>query len=217
MYANDHDEYYPPLWSESGRLMFEPDEVYPEYISYPSYLLSPADPLRAQIGSNAAPAFYFQNSSYFYLGYTVWDDATVAAFALAYRQRHENGLRFDEGAVPVDHEVETLRRLGATNRRETMLTFEQLEEPRWQYTRHGSREIPVLIERPRAYPGQFGLYLGFRLALSKPTVGGAVLYLDGHVEFITYPGKWPMTETTIDILEGLAFPERHPEQGGVTQ
>ena len=125
MYANDHDEYYPPLWSESGRLMFEPDEVYPEYISYPSYLLSPADPLRAQIGSNAAPAFYFQNSSYFYLGYTVWDDATVAAFALAYRQRHENGLRFDEAAVPVDHELETLRRLGATNRRETMLTFEQ--------------------------------------------------------------------------------------------
>ncbi|HIJ73676.1 MAG TPA: hypothetical protein HPP83_06185 [Candidatus Hydrogenedentes bacterium] len=217
MYANDHDEYFPPLSSKPGRLMFEPDEVYPDYVSCPEYLLSPADSLSMEIGSKVAPGFFLENGRYFYLGYTVWDDATAEAFAEACRQRRENGLGFDEGAIPVDHEVETLRRLGATNRRETMLTLEQLKEPRWQYTRHRSSEVPVFIERPRTYPGRLGLYVGFPLPLSRPVVGGTVLYLDGHVEFIRYPGKWPMTETTIGILEGLGSAEGQEAQRDVTQ
>jgi len=33
--------------------------------------------------------------------------------------------------------------------------------------------------------------------------GGNVLFMDGHVEFMRYPGKWPMTEETVEILESL--------------
>jgi prepilin-type processing-associated H-X9-DG protein len=47
--------------------------------------------------------------------------------------------------------------------------------------------IPVLIER---------------VGNHKPK-GGNVAYLDGHVEFIPYPGKWTMTETTVRILNEL--------------
>lgn len=47
--------------------------------------------------------------------------------------------------------------------------------------------VPVLVERPNHH--------------GKP--GGHVLYLDGHVEFVEYPGKWPMTKQTIEGLTAL--------------
>ena len=34
--------------------------------------------------------------------------------------------------------------------------------------------------------------------------GGNVLYMDGHVEWIDYPGKFPMTEEAIAVLLELA-------------
>ena len=33
--------------------------------------------------------------------------------------------------------------------------------------------------------------------------GASVLFLDGHVEFMRYPGKFPMTEKVIKALESL--------------
>lgn len=38
---------------------------------------------------------------------------------------------------------------------------------------------------------------------SHDTPGGNVLYLGGNVEFIPYPGKWPMTERAIALLNEL--------------
>jgi len=47
--------------------------------------------------------------------------------------------------------------------------------------------VPVLIER-----------LG-----NHKDPGGHVLYLDGHVEFVPYPGPFPMTKETVALLESL--------------
>jgi prepilin-type processing-associated H-X9-DG protein len=33
--------------------------------------------------------------------------------------------------------------------------------------------------------------------------GGNVLYLDGHVDFVRYPGKFPMTEKFIEALREI--------------
>jgi prepilin-type processing-associated H-X9-DG protein len=33
--------------------------------------------------------------------------------------------------------------------------------------------------------------------------GGHVLYMDGHVEFVEYEEKWPMTDKTLDALESI--------------
>ncbi len=33
--------------------------------------------------------------------------------------------------------------------------------------------------------------------------GGHVLYMDRHVEFVTYPGEFPMTERFIEALRKL--------------
>ena len=52
-------------------------------------------------------------------------------------------------------------------------------------------KIPVFIER---------------IDNHVPT-GGNVLFLDGHVEFMPYPGNWPMSETTVQILNELDAPE----------
>ena len=46
--------------------------------------------------------------------------------------------------------------------------------------------IPVIIERPDWYEG-----------------GSNVLFMDGHVEFIKYPGPFPMTEAFIEELRSL--------------
>ena len=51
-------------------------------------------------------------------------------------------------------------------------------------------KMPIMIERPNHHVPP----------------GGNVLYIYGHVEFIPYPGKWPMTETTIGTLESLERP-----------
>ncbi len=37
--------------------------------------------------------------------------------------------------------------------------------------------------------------------------GGSVLYIDGHVEFVRYPGEWPVTEESIGILESFDAPQ----------
>jgi hypothetical protein len=167
-------------------------------------LLSPADPIRRQVKSaELTPAFCFENSSYFYIGYAVWDDETVEAFAEAYRRRLEEGLAFDSD-LPVDLPIEKLYRLDEAIRRYGMMTYSESNKPKWEHLHHAGWEIPCLIERPHLYPGPFGLYLGVAVPLSKPTLGGTVLHFDGNTEFIRYPGTWPMTEKTISILTALA-------------
>ena len=50
-----------------------------------------------------------------------------------------------------------------------------------------SSKIPLLIERPGHHDN-----------------GAHVLFMDGHVEFIDYPGKFPMTEEFISELEKIS-------------
>jgi len=48
--------------------------------------------------------------------------------------------------------------------------------------------IPIMWDRPGHHvPG-----------------GGNVLYMDGHVEFVRYPGKFPMTEKFMTRLEEIS-------------
>ena len=201
MYAHDDSrDCFPPLSSEPGRLMFDTEALHPEYLNDPRMLLSHADPLRREIwDAEVPPEFCFENSSYFYLGYEVWDDETVEALAEAYRTHVNQGLRFDS-ELPVDLPVERLVRLG--NHRK-WLTVAEGQKPKWEHLWRDDSESPLLIERPHPYPGPVGLWLLLPVPLSRPTMGGMVLYQDGHTEFIPYPGKWPMTERSISALMSL--------------
>lgn len=205
MYADNRTgvrNYGPMLSSTPGRLLFDPDGFYPEYLGEIGILISPADPIDggARRGTKGAE-FYFDNSSYNYLGYMVWDDATVAAFADAYKQRIRDRLRFDTD-LPAGPPVHVIKRLDFGVYRE-MVPEAQRGNPEWVYLDHAEAEIPVLIERPHPYTGPYGLFLFGGIGLSQPVMAGCVLYMDGHTEFIPYPGKWPMTKKTIETLEAL--------------
>ncbi|MCL4691166.1 MAG: hypothetical protein KJ060_01440 [Candidatus Hydrogenedentes bacterium] len=201
MYAQD--DYYPELSPEPGRLMFKDETLFPEHQSDVSILISPADPNHTQADSPRSDAYILGNSSYWYLGYVVWDDETVEAFADAYRQRITEGTGFATD-LPVDLPIKRLTRLDGMLRRHGYFTGDEQEKPKWEFLRLRDAEIPVLIERPHPYPGPLGLWLGVPVPLSKPVIGGCVLYKDGHTEFIPYPGKWPMTERTITALSALS-------------
>ena len=199
MFANESlGKVYPQLSPEAGRLMFANESgdsnhpIAPEYLTEPSILVCPSDTDMAlvQAGPNEeASEQLLDDHSYFYLGYVVMSDAEMSAFADAYRERVAAGLRFDD-----DLDVAEGTGTGGGN------TLYRLREGIGRVIASDAQnpaavavaesEIPVLIERiDNHVPG-----------------GGNVLYLDGHVEFLRYPSRWPMTRETVDLLESLDGP-----------
>jgi hypothetical protein len=187
---------YPELSGEGGRLMMafggpsDSKGIYPDYLTELSLLLCPSEEearSRSFFGGTDGPETSLDDRSYFYLGYVVMDDEDVAAFAEAYKARIEERLGFAEG-LRVESGLGTwggdvIERLRAFRlpevRREGHDRMEQLLSE--------LSKIPLLIERHGNHPPS----------------GGHVLYMDGRVEFIRYPGKWPMTETTVGLLQDI--------------
>ncbi len=195
MFANENKDYWPQLSSESGRLAFAnegtdyTDSVHPNLLTDLRILVCPSDTdnylLDAPNASTDANLL-INDHSYFYLGYVVTNEEEMAAYADAYRQSISEGLGFDEDLeVPAGtgnaggDKIYRLRE-GV----ERILITDIFNPPSGSF---GQAETPVLIERVDNHvPG-----------------GGNVLFMDGHVEFMHYPGQWPMTEETIGILESL--------------
>lgn len=198
LYANnDFHELYPPLSPESGRLAVSPDvrqvlqsriesfDVANEHTKWQEHL--------KDIGWSRHTVLdnIFSDDDYFYLGYAVADDIDVAIFAKQYRLAMENG-------VPLTDDIDNIINPDTSQELSQLYRLREGIE-RGFYIRFGigpgnpgggayaRSRLPVLIERIGNY--------------NVP--GGHVLYLDGHVEFIEYPGKWPMTEKTVRILNEL--------------
>ncbi|MBX7256516.1 MAG: hypothetical protein K1Y02_09160 [Candidatus Hydrogenedentes bacterium] len=127
--------------------------------------------------------FMLNDRSYFYLGYAVQSDEDVERFITAYRESIEKDRGF-EGDLTVDQEgvKGTVYRL--RDGIERSLTSDGSDGAA---SRLRSR-IPIVIERPGNH---------------KPGDGANVLYMDGHVEWILYPGKWPLSERTIQALQSI--------------
>ena len=146
IYSDESDaiyEYAPQLSSTPGKLMFDPDGLYPEFIREPRMLFSLADPIAREASrSNEAPEYYFDHSSYLYLGYMVWDDATVAAFAEAYREHIQQGLPFDTD-LPANPPVTVLKRIDYSVYRQ-MITEDQIDNPEWEYLTRISHQSAAL-------------------------------------------------------------------------
>jgi prepilin-type processing-associated H-X9-DG protein len=189
-------ERFPQLSNEAGRLMFSPHEssrsgpVYPSYLSDLEVFVCPGDDdaeLVHEPGASEDPELLIDDHSYFYLGYMVVNEEELAAFAVAYKAHLAEGKAFlDDLPVP-----EGTGTLGGD-------AFEHLHlwTSAWHYYPEAVRigkllasmpVIPIMVERPENHIPQ----------------GGNVLFMDGHVEFLRYPGKWPMTEKSIGILESL--------------
>ncbi|MBW7866066.1 MAG: DUF4190 domain-containing protein [Candidatus Hydrogenedentes bacterium] len=180
MFANENKGGYPELSGTAGRLAPVTEQVYPEIITDPIIMLCPT--VENSQKRRDEREKLVDDESYFYLGYAVTNEEEVALFADAYRERIGRGLSFDDDLpLPEGKGVdgkgklyrlrEGVERLYAENRdADESFTMQSI--------------IPLMIERPDNHMPK----------------GGNVLYMDGHVEFLRYPGQWPMTEKTIGLL-----------------
>jgi prepilin-type processing-associated H-X9-DG protein len=182
MYAGENRGEWPPLSPIPGRLMPKEDAVFPKYLTDLNVTVCPAD-------RNAPnPVASVDDESYIYLGYVLENEGEALAFCKSYKELVAQGLPFGN-----DLKVN----LGEGNgRSDTIYPFKEGVE-RFLITDINDSAaastiqsiVPVMIE----WPGHHG----------RPP-GGNVLYMDGHVEYLAYPGKWPMTPGTIGALTEIA-------------
>jgi prepilin-type processing-associated H-X9-DG protein len=189
---------YPQLSAEAGTLMYanvnaEGRAVYPEYVTDVKLFVCPADPEAMAILEGVTRETAVQlidDQSYFFLGYLITNDEEMEAFAAAYKERLAEGSVFDTDLI-----VGEGKGTNGGDRlfvlREGIERFLITDINRASAATRAQSTVPLLIERPGNHP------------LPNGGQGGSVLYMDGHVEFLKFPGKWPMTEKTIQILEGL--------------
>jgi len=192
MYAAENRGHFPPLVEEPGRLAFQMEAIYPEYLTEPQVLICPATDESAKW--EKAPADLeevrkaFADSSCWYLGYALPTEQEALAFVRACKEAAKEGK-----ALPSEVLVET--KPGA-DPAVVRLLVEGVE--RFYPANAGNpgnpadaaetqSRIPVVVERPGHH---------------EPN-GINVLFMDGHVEFLKYPGSYPASAAFIEALEDL--------------
>jgi hypothetical protein len=193
MFSNESKgAYYPALSPEPGKLMFENDPskprecLFPEYLSDLQIMACPSDSDAELVNESNAqdPAFMLDDRSYFYLGYALTSDEDVEAFAEAYRATTAAGGNFEGDLNTAGGVIRRLR-----ERMEIESSGGAASDAAASAAVNAVVQVkaPIFIERVGNHiPG-----------------GGNVVYMNGRVEFIKYPGKWPMTERTISVLQAL--------------
>ncbi len=189
MYSHDDDRsLYPELSNVPGTLAVRDDKtyqgIYPDYLDRLDYLQCPAKTRWQELFKPLPPTSIADDRCYFYLGFQISDQETLEHFAAAYRAVVSQGGTFDGNLVmdgargtPV-----TIQRLGDRSESplESVSSIQSVGE--------AAAKTPVLIER---YPNGHTLD------------GGNVLYTNGHVAWIPWGERWPMTEEAMAILLAL--------------
>lgn len=222
MFANENSPgaNYPMLSPKAGLFMFQAEQVFPEYMTDSLIMRCPKDPawvailqanginpaqkpnssepvwhdLLKTIGADTDPKRLINDDSYIYLGYVITSDDEMEAFAEIYKARVAQGLPFDmdlpappgRGSMGAD----TFYRLKEGVER---LFITDINDP--NASAQIQRAIPVMWDKVLIGPEG-------PLSNHKPP-GGNILYMDGHVECVRYPEKWPITERTTRIITEL--------------
>ena len=190
-YSEDHSGLLPPLDPEPGRLMFERHVMFSEYMMTGRHVSIEYDP-DVPVGwkdydrdpRHRKNPDLIDDYSIWYLGYRVTNEAEGRAFVAGYIQAMLAKVDFGD-SLPVPEPwreglPESLPRLYAKE-------GTAFAEPSPAVNPEAAMTV-VFIEHP-------GHYL--------PYTGGWVVYLDGHREFIPYPGRFPMTEEFIGGLRAI--------------
>lgn len=185
-YVNeDHSYHYPPISSEAGRFAFDVQALFPPDLDNPELLDCPAEKERK--GSNSTQASGRKDvPDYRYFGYVLVDEREGMAFLAAYYDHIMN-------KQPLEQELSIPERALAGTRGHLWRLGEGVE--RWYIYEINNPAgdllvksvVPVLIEMP----GHHGV------------PGGHVLYMDGHVEWLPYPGPFPMTPAFIEGVKAV--------------
>lgn len=178
------DRLFPALGTCSGKLLFTKNEMFPKYLEEPSILLcqGEANTSSQELNTNDKEAhaqFCFDNSAYWYLGYALPDEKTALAFVKAYKKQIDQKGSFEQNLQ--DDEGHPLFRLKGSVVKSLIQDVNDHEQ--WVKL-HAT--IPLMIERPGQHPNAIH-----------------ILFLDGHVERVAYPGKFPASENFIRALQEL--------------
>jgi len=195
MYANEAPNgFFPQLSPDAGQLMFSGKEVFPKYLTDSSILVCPSDSQNRSDSTKGDPLSAINDKSYVYLGYVISSDDEMEAFAKVYKERVAQGLPFDtdlkappgRGSMGTD----TFYRLREGVEREFI---KDNKDP--AAAARIQSEIPVMWD---------GVGATQRMTFFNHVPGGSnVLFMDGHVEFVKYPNKWPLTKRTAEIISEL--------------
>ena len=204
--AFEEGEGYPALSSERGQLAPSEDFVntvkgFREKKFRPTgahLFISPALPDAAQMQKDALanPPLAFSDDSYWYLGYALPNEEAGLAFVDAYRKAVEETGKPPTGEIELESPVLVLVGPGRNSltRTSTLSPLESLEFV-------GVHNLSGISS-----PRQFWLKPLFPIFIERPGLqrgGSNVLWGNGRVEFMKYPGEWPMTERFIKALESL--------------
>lgn len=214
MYRDENKGMFPVLPSRAGELMFSPNTLFSDVIRIgPTLFTCPTiryAKKRAEKPSavGGRPALY-SDQNYFYLGYAVFNDDDVEAFAKAYRKQIAEGGTFDKDLVVEDaNGTRVLRRLSDRLLAELFAKRERRSPPVDE--EHGMVQCYVMTSRGVAPDFLPPVIIERDLLAHEYTewgpprpVGAHVLFADEGVFFIDR-GAWPMTEKTQRILAELA-------------
>jgi hypothetical protein len=189
LYSAENAGRLPPIDGTKNNFIFESNLLHPEYLMDPmlahcpqhpdfdptgNFRLSSGHPIDGTPKGHEHPDC-ITDISYIYLGWAVTNDDEAEAFFKAYNklspESYDKIIILPEGKD--DDGAKEIRRLEASA---------------------AQAQIPVIWDRPYTNPKFFGHQYG-------DVSGGNVLYLDGHMDYIGYGEKFPMTETMARLLE----------------
>jgi len=178
-YASEHDRQFPELSSTPGKLIYDGEKLEQYLYPLPNYVcdFGARGPSDEELRQSSDPSL-IDDWSYVYLGYFIENEEQAFAFLDAYRRVIQEDGTFDDNL----HVGEGRGNLGSD-------VLYRLRDPATlpddlAPLAEKAAEIPVVIE----WPG------------NHRHMGGHVQYLDGHREYVRYPGKFPMTEAFIKGL-----------------
>ncbi|HOF41425.1 MAG TPA: DUF1559 domain-containing protein [Candidatus Hydrogenedentes bacterium] len=177
MYANeDPQQYWPPLSSTDGTFMFQPDTMYPEYLTDLSVLACPSD--------TDAAVLAVDDHSYYYLGYVLTTEDEFLAFLESYPKFITEGVDFSQD-------------LPAPPGRGSFGgdTFLRLREGVFREMGGQPSQVPVMFDAASIS--------GVATKFNHIPGGCNVLYMDGHVVFIRCPGQFPITPKILEAFGRL--------------
>ncbi len=226
MYAGESNENYPPIQKFVGQncdvrndsfLMFDGRSMYPEYLSDARVLVCPSDsngqqqydlgrwnrpdgPNGTRAGGSRNPCL-FDQLSYIYLGWILRteylaDPATrdmspafYAAFTDILLNQPVDAFESDWSFIDDNGNTQDVLRL-----REGIERFfiKDINNP--SATARSQSEIPMMFDRVDLDPTEFNHLPG----------GANVLYMDGHVSFVKYPGDFPASRAWAEVVNAVS-------------
>lgn len=181
-FADRNAGVWPALDPRPGHLMFAKEEIYLD----PAILVCHADRKAAAMLKDIEPrpanvAHFLEGSGYWYLGYALPTEEDGMAFVEAYMELSKAGK-----GLPKALDLVSPRGLILPALKDGIEQAYVQDSSDPATIARAQAAIPVIVERPSAHEG-----------------GANVLYMDGHVEFVKYPGKYPMSERFVKALESI--------------